>query len=218
LEFATLRQWRRSVRLANYTLKANAWGGARGMPALLVQARVEDRMVPTVSQIKDQLADREAIKDCLYRYSRGIDRCDMELLRSAYWPGAIDTHTGFKGTIEEFIAWAEPRLRAMEQSMHMIGNIFLRLDGDKACGEAYFWSVAVIPGAVPRAIVACGRYLDRFERRKEQWRIAERLVAHDWFCETTQTGDWSVGPFGLTGLERGAGMAQDKSYTWLNLR
>jgi hypothetical protein len=108
-------------------------------------------MIRTVSQIKGELADREAIKDCLYRYSRGIDRCDTELLRSAYWPGAMDTHTGFKGTIEEFIAWAEPRLQAMEQNMHMIGNILLRLDGNKASGEAYFWSVAVISGDVPRA-------------------------------------------------------------------
>ncbi len=176
-------------------------------------------MIRTVSQIKDELADREAIKDCLYRYSRGIDRSDMELLRSAYWPGAMDTHTGFKGTIEEFIAWAEPRLQAMEQSMHMIGNVLIRLDGDKAASEAYFWSVAVIPGAVPRAIVACGRYLDRFQRRNDEWRIAERLVAHDWFSETTQTGDWSIGPFGLTGLERGTSMAKnDKSYAWLRLR
>ncbi len=149
-------------------------------------------MIRTVSQIKDELADREAIKDCLYRYSRGIDRCDMELLRSAYWPGAMDTHTGFKGTIEEFIAWAEPRLHAMEQNMHMIGNILLRLDGNKASGEArIFGPVAVIPGRrSPRHTRLWPLARLVFERRNDEWRIAgERLVAHDWFSETTETGD-----------------------------
>src|SRR5580692_7323689 len=76
----------------------------------------EAGMIRTVSQIKDELADREAIKDCLYRYSRGIDRCDMELLRSAYWPGAMDTHTGFKGTIEEFIAGQSRGCRAWSRT------------------------------------------------------------------------------------------------------
>ena len=68
-----------------------------------------DSMIKTVSQIRDELADREAIRDCMYRYSRGIDRCDVELLRSAYWPDATDNHTGFVGTREEFIAWAHLR-------------------------------------------------------------------------------------------------------------
>ena len=64
--------------------------------------------IKTVAQLKDEWADRESIRDCLFRYSRAIDRCDMELLKTVYWPGAIDHHTGFEGTAEEFIAWAEP--------------------------------------------------------------------------------------------------------------
>src|SRR5262245_41503867 len=69
----------------------------------------EGRMT-TVSQIKNELADREAIKDCLYRYCRGTDRGDAEIIKSAYWPGAMDYHTGFTGTVEQFCEWALPRL------------------------------------------------------------------------------------------------------------
>ena len=34
--------------------------------------------------------DREAITDCLYRYTRGIDRLDRDLVRSAYHDDAVD--------------------------------------------------------------------------------------------------------------------------------
>ena len=40
-------------------------------------------------------------------------------------------------------------------------------------------------------------------KRDDEWRIAERLVVHDWFEEKAATGDWDVGPFGMSGLPRG---------------
>ena len=43
------------------------------------------------------LLDREAIRDCLYRYCRGIDRADEAALRSAYWPDATDCHGAWNG-------------------------------------------------------------------------------------------------------------------------
>ena len=172
-------------------------------------------MVKTVSQIKNELADREAIRDCLYRYSRGIDRCDMNLLKTAYWPGAMDHHTGFEGTIEEFVAWAEPKLKAMPHSVHMLGNILIQLQADVARVETYFWSVNVLAEGNVREVIVCGRYLDRFERRSDEWRIAERAVVHDWFREAPDTGEWSKGPFGWTGLELGGSAPDDRSYRWL---
>jgi hypothetical protein len=174
-------------------------------------------MIKTVSQLKDEWADREAIRDCMFRYSRAIDRCDMELLRTVYWPGAMDHHTGFEGTVEEFIAWAEPKLRAMPHSVHMLGNILIRLDGATARVESYYWSVNVMAAGETREVVAAGRYLDRFERRGDEWRVAERLVLHDWFRESPDTGDWAKGPFGFTGLALGGPAPEDKSYSWLGL-
>jgi hypothetical protein len=100
----------------------------------------------------------------------------------------------------------------------MIGNILIRIDGDKAAVESYLWAVSVIDGeAGPRDVTTAGRYLDRFERRGGEWRIAERMVVHDWFRETAESGDWRVGPFGMTGLELGTSGRDDKSYGWLGL-
>jgi hypothetical protein len=142
---------------------------------------------------------------------------DAEVLASAYWPGAMDHHTGFDGTVEQFIEWALPRLAVMEQAMHMIGNILIRLEGDTAKVETYLWSVSVLPGEDPRQVMVCGRYLDRFEKRNDEWRIAERLVVHDWFQEGPATGDWSIGPFGMSGLLRGDKNPEDASASWLGL-
>jgi hypothetical protein len=175
-------------------------------------------MTRTVAQIRDEMADREAIRDCLMRYCRGIDRMDAEVLASAYWPGAMDHHTGFTGTVEQFIAWALPRLAAMEQAMHMIGNVLIRIEGDSAKVESYLWSVSVLPGEAPRQVMVCGRYLDKFEKRDDEWRIAERLVVHDWFQEAPATGDWGIGPFGMAGLLRGTTAPKDASIGWLGLR
>lgn len=171
----------------------------------------------TVTQIRDEMADREAIRDCLFRYCRGIDRSDPETLRSAYWPGAMDYHTGFAGTVEQFIEWAMPRLAEMKDSVHMIGNILIRLDGDTAKVESYLWSATISPGEEPRQVMISGRYLDKFEKRDDEWRIADRMVVHDWFSETTEIGDWSKGPFGMPDLERGANVPDDKSVTWLGM-
>ena len=57
-------------------------------------------MTRKVAQIAAELADREATRDCLFRYCRGIDRADPDLLRTVYWPGAMDYHTCVTGTGE----------------------------------------------------------------------------------------------------------------------
>lgn len=172
----------------------------------------------TVATIAAELADREAIRECMVRYCRGIDRADPALVLSAYWPGAIDYHTGFSGTVEEFVEWSMPRMAAMHDSVHMIANMLFEIDGAMAKVETYLWSVSILPGDTPRQVMVTGRYLDRFERRDEEWRIAEQLVVHDWFEERPATSDWSVGPFGISGLERGRQAAEDKSRTWLKLQ
>lgn len=171
--------------------------------------------VLTVTQIREEFADREAIRDCLYRYCRGIDRFDGELIRSAYWPGARDHHTGFDGTVEEFVDWALPRLAGMEQNVHLIGNVLIRIDGQRAAVESYFWSVSVLPGDAPCQIQLCGRYLDAFEKRGDEWRIGERTVVHDWFNDAPAIHDWNIGPFGMSGLLRGIKAPDDPSSAFL---
>ena len=94
-------------------------------------------MTITVSQFRDEWADREAIRDCIWRYARGIDRVDEEMLRSVYWPDATDEHAGmFSGPASEFVDWSMQNLPTMGDTCHLITNLLIRLDGDKAKVES----------------------------------------------------------------------------------
>jgi ketosteroid isomerase-like protein len=172
----------------------------------------------TISQIQRELADREAIRDCLYQYARGVDRCDEEMLRSAYWEDAIDDHSVFKGTREEFIAYALPPMRLMDQRQHIITNILIRIHGAEASVESYFYGYQRIRGedGVPRDYIGAGRYLDRFERRQDEWRIARRRVMTDWFREFDDSADWPKGFLGMR-IEPGGLCPDDPSYQLLDL-
>lgn len=174
-------------------------------------------MTTPTSQIYATLADREAIRECLYRYARGVDRLDADMLRSAYWPDAIDKHLDFTGTVEEFIAWAFPIMTHMDQTMHMIGNILMTVRGDTADVESYFYGYhrITIDGA-KKDVIGSGRYIDRFEQRGGEWRVAERLVLTDWFREYPDSADWSKGLLGQQ-PDLGGRFPDDASYARLTL-
>ena len=142
------------------------------------------------------LLDREAIRECLYRYCRGIDRADEAALRSAYWEDATDCHGAWNGSAEGFIAQALQRLRQGGRRVHQVSNIAIELHGDVAAVESSFLALQAPAG---RQTILCGRYLDRFERRHGEWRIAARTVVYDWIeererPELTQGNDALFGP------------------------
>lgn len=175
-------------------------------------------MKVTVSKLTAEFGDREAIRDCLFRYSRGVDRRDEDLIRSAYWPDATDTHLKYSGSAEGFIRKTLPTLRTMDQTMHFIGNILIRLNGARAAAESYVYGYHRLQNdGVMRDVIASGRYLDRFERRGDEWRIAARFVVVDWFREYQDSADWVAGPFGMGKIEMGKPGPEDLSYTWLDM-
>lgn len=49
------------------------------------------------------LLDKDAIRDCIHRYCRGIDRADEAALGSSYSPDAHDSHGAYSGPVSGFI-------------------------------------------------------------------------------------------------------------------
>lgn len=170
-------------------------------------------MTTPTSKMLGELADREAIRECLYRYSRGVDRLDADMLRSAYWPDCVDNHMGFVGNAEEFIAWSFPIMGSMDQTMHMIGNVLMTIRGNTADVESYFYGIHRInlPEGGKSDVIGAGRYVDSFEQRGDEWRIKERMVVTDWFRQYPDSADWSQGMLGIM-VDPGGRHPDDDSY------
>jgi hypothetical protein len=169
-------------------------------------------------RILNELADREAIKECLYRYSRGVDRLDADMLRSAYWPDVEDNHLSFTGNAEEFIDWAFPTMRQMDQAQHFIANVLMTIRGNRADVESYFYGIQRVnlPDGQKSDVLGAGRYLDTMEKRGDEWRIIKRKVVTDWFRTYPDSADWSQGMMGIM-IEPGGRYPDDDSYKLLNI-
>jgi hypothetical protein len=128
-----------------------------------------------------ELLDREAIRDCLYRYCRGIDRGDEAALRSSYWPDATDRHGAYNGPVEGFFAAAAKLFQTDARNIHQISNILITVVGPRrAAVETYFDALQRGGG---KQFHLAGRYCDLFEKRGAEWRVAERTVVYDWVDE-----------------------------------
>jgi len=160
------------------------------------------------------LEAKDAIRDCLYRYCRGIDRADREMLRSAYWPDAIDDHVLYNGNAYDFIDWCVPLLAQVEHSQHMLGNMLIEVRGDEARAETYYHAYERRRRAsgLPYEMYVGGRYLDRLTRRDGEWRIQRRTVMWDWFRHFKDSADLDKGIFGTGPVRMGAKGEADPSY------
>jgi SnoaL-like domain len=132
-----------------------------------------------------ELIDKEQIRDVLARYCRAVDRLDADLLASVYHPGAIEDHGAFKGSASDFCknATGTAGSTVHERRRHFIGMPMIELDGDIAYVETYFSAgceLRELQNGYRLARVHDGRYVDRFEWRNGEWRIAARTVVKDY--------------------------------------
>lgn len=163
------------------------------------------------------LHDKEAIRECLYRYCRGVDRADEDALRSAYWPDAHDRHGAYVGSAEGFMAQALPRLRSGGRGIHQISNILIELHGNTAAVESSFLALQANAATPALETFLCGRYLDRFEKRQDQWRVADRTVVYDWIEERVRPELAQDNAILFAKRQpNGARMPQDPLYAFLN--
>lgn len=162
------------------------------------------------------LWDHLQIAKQLATYCRGIDHCDKELLKTVYWPDAIEEHGIFNGNAWEFAEFIVPLLQGMKVTMHSISNTLIELHGDHASVETYVVAFHLMdaPEGGPVDMVVGGRYLDRFERRQGDWRIARRTFVHDWNQNQKATALWDTGMYAQLNV-RGSHDRSDPSYALL---
>lgn len=145
----------------------------------------------------DRIEDRLEIQSVLFRYARGVDRRDWELVRSTYHPDGYDDHGNYKGGVDGFIDSLVKRHATVEQSMHVLANCLVEFAGpDRALVETYFSTYQRLSPAAGEARrlylrggsikpdeavegTVYGRYVDIFERRNGEWRVAKRTVVFE---------------------------------------
>lgn len=142
------------------------------------------------------VADKQEIHDVIMRFSRGIDRCDEALLRSCFHPDGTDDHGHFKGSGWDFASFIVKSIcERAHHTTHAVANVLIELDPghhDLARAESYVIACLRRADGDGREWldVFAGRYVDRFERREHAWRIAARVVVHDWSA-SAEVGDKS---------------------------
>ena len=170
-------------------------------------------MTMTIAAAVQILLDKDAIRDAVLRYCRGVDRLEPEMIRSAYHPDGYDEHGELHGGRDEFIDALVPVLRDNYVSTsHTVANQLIELDGDRALSETYFVAVHVTEsdGQQWQEIVF-GRYVDNFERREGDWRIAHRVCVID--SRNTQPVSPSRLATDETRIPRGRRYPDDTVYT-----
>lgn len=152
--------------------------------------------IESLRQELRQLRDREEIRQLLYRYARGVDRSDINLIRSVFTEGGTNRHGGFDGPGEKFAELAVKGSRKVWDCVgnHHITNILIEvddLDANRARAEVYF--IAFLPHADnghPELGIISGRYLDNLERQDGRWGVARRVVISDWTRIHIEGPEW----------------------------
>ena len=125
------------------------------------------------------LLDKQALRDVLSRYCRGLDRMDKEMAYAVWHDDGTAFYDGiFEGTGHGFIDWVWEAHAAMERHSHQITNLLCEIDGDRATSESYvtvaLWTRPDQHG-MQHELVGRGRYLDRWSRRDGRWAIDHRI-------------------------------------------
>src|SRR5262245_59017307 len=84
------------------------------------------------------LVDKEAIRDCVNRYARGIDRHDEDILRSVFHADAVDNHGSVVLGREAFVKWAnEWHDNVATRHMHAMTSHISDIAGNEAHAVTY---------------------------------------------------------------------------------
>lgn len=164
------------------------------------------------AEVRD-LAARRDITDAVHRYMRGLDRLDAELQRSAFHDGAFVDVGLMAGPVDEFIAFGQEMLAAMDATHHMLGQVRIEVQGEAATGECYFqaWHGTRDEAGNPRDLFISGRYIDDYACKNGEWRIARRKLITDWVTDQpADHGFFEQNPTTNRGDRRGADFSQTR--------
>jgi hypothetical protein len=147
----------------------------------LIWINGEDAMKRSEASLQ-ALADREAIREALYRYCRAIDRQDAELGCSVFHEDAVADYSPiYNGSGRGFFDFSLGQMKGVNcRTHHQVGNVIIELNGDRAASEAYVRSAfRLFAGEKIMQSQAWARYVDQWSCRNGVWAIDKRLAITD---------------------------------------
>lgn len=128
------------------------------------------------------------------RYTRGLDRHDLDLERAVFWPDAAISYSTLVN-LADIDTWANVAHANGAGHQHHVTGLTLDVDGDAIHEEGYILYSSdarrdkaldtpgkatpgrIVPGAY--ATLGTGRYVNRYERRNGDWRMIVHEYVHD---------------------------------------
>ena len=160
--------------------------GLTSVAALAASTIPEAEASPAVAQSAGvkELLDKHAITECIYKYPRGLDRLDRDILMSIGHP---DAKIAFRDTpFQNWAAYVDWFLKAhtdMIANNHRITNILIELHGDTAASESSGTATLLAHTSDPDQVEERwmhSRYLDKWLRRDGVWGIISRTTIIDY--------------------------------------
>ena len=142
--------------------------------------------------ITQDVADRMAITEQIYRYCRSVDRLDVPLGHGVFHPDSYADFGLYKGTGRGWIDFICQEHRRFLHHSHQVTNIVIDLMGDKAGSESYVTAtLRARDGEKLMQRQFWARYVDRWSRRDGIWAIDRRECVIDFasIAEVTPLGD-----------------------------
>jgi 3-phenylpropionate/cinnamic acid dioxygenase small subunit len=93
--------------------------------------------------------------------------------------------------VQEFFAGTRLYDDGTPRTRHVITNVNIQIDGERASSRCYA-TVLQQTDELPLQPIASGRYVDRFERVRGEWRFADRLITGFLLGDRSQHVDWAA--------------------------
>ena len=128
------------------------------------------------------LGDRLEINDLLTRYAHSVDSKDWTLYRSVFTDDAFidyESAGGIKGDREEVANWLEKTMAGFPTTQHLISNIDVKIDGDRATVRAMFYNPMGMPSG--KTFWCGGFYNHSLVRTADGWKSERLIEESSWF-------------------------------------
>ena len=140
-----------------------------------------------------ELRDRLEIEDLMNRYCAAIDTRNFDLLDEVFTADATIDYTrsgGIRDAYPVVKTWLEKALAPFRVVQHLVTNVRVELDGDRARSVCYFFNPMGLPredGGV-NTFFCGGIYRDQLLRTERGWRITERINDQLYACGDLPAG------------------------------